>query len=418
VRENRNFMLYAAGRLVSLVGTGVQDVAIPLFILDLTGSGTLMGTFMILSMVPRLLLYPIAGVVGDRVNRKWIMVWTDFGRGALILLLALLATRDLVGIPVLYVAQLLMSAMSALFGPATMAMLPDIVDDDELTRANSVMGGIDSGSMIVGPVLGGIIYGIGGITGAFLVNGISFIVSGASEVFIRYHQETTKVGSVREVLRDLRGGLRFARESRALMTLIGFALVINAFLVPLFAVHLPYMMRVVIGFSARDFGFVSAAFMAGILGGNLLIATLFASSRIEKLLNRGLFATTLFMFALVALMFPDSLATLGYASLATLAAYFSVLVVLGLFNAFINTPLNVGLQRLAPTEFRARVFSVLGLGTQAVTPIGFAIMGIALDLYPAHLIALAVTLMGLVIVATFILRYSKIVSDGLSGGRA
>lgn len=74
MRDNRNFWLFAMGRFVSLVGSGVQDGALPLFILDLTGSGTIMGTFMIISMLPRLLLYPIAGVLGDRINRKWIMV--------------------------------------------------------------------------------------------------------------------------------------------------------------------------------------------------------------------------------------------------------------------------------------------------------------------------------------------------------
>ncbi len=70
----RNFWLYATGRLVSLIGTGIQDIAVPLFILDLTGSGTMMGSFMIITMVPRLILYPLAGVVGDRLNRKWIMI--------------------------------------------------------------------------------------------------------------------------------------------------------------------------------------------------------------------------------------------------------------------------------------------------------------------------------------------------------
>jgi DHA3 family macrolide efflux protein-like MFS transporter len=95
-------LLYAAGRAVSVVGTNIQNIAVPLFILDLTGSGTVMGTFMIVSTVPRLIVYPIGGVVGDRVNRKWIMVWMDFGRGGLILLLALLAAKDYITVPLLF----------------------------------------------------------------------------------------------------------------------------------------------------------------------------------------------------------------------------------------------------------------------------------------------------------------------------
>ena len=154
MKDTKNFLLYVTGRLVSLIGTGVQDVALPLFILDLTGSRAMMGTFMIISMVPRLILYPIAGVFGDRVNRKWIMVWMDFGRGAVILILALLATKNLITIPVLFAAQFLVSIMNALFGPATMAMLPDIVEEEELTRGNSIVGSVNSLSMIIGPALG------------------------------------------------------------------------------------------------------------------------------------------------------------------------------------------------------------------------------------------------------------------------
>jgi MFS family permease len=203
---DRNFWLYSMGRLVSFVGTGVQNVALPLFILDLTGSGTLMGTFMIASMVPRLILYPVAGVIGDRLNRKWIMVWTDLGRGALILFLALLAARGVLTIPILFLAQLLISVMNALFGPATMAMIPDIVEDEELTKANSTLGGIDGLSMIVGPAMGGIIYGLGGIQTAFLVNGASFVASGISEIFIKYTQLTTELGTIRQVMGDLKEG--------------------------------------------------------------------------------------------------------------------------------------------------------------------------------------------------------------------
>ena len=104
---------------------------------------------MIIATAPRLILYPLAGVVGDRFNRKWIMVSMDFGRGVVILLLALLAARNLISIPLLFSAQFAVSIMNALFGPATSAMLPDIVKEKDLTRGNSIMGSISSFSFVV-----------------------------------------------------------------------------------------------------------------------------------------------------------------------------------------------------------------------------------------------------------------------------
>jgi len=171
MKNRKNFWLYTTGLFISFIGSGVQDIALPLFILDVTGSGTAMGTFMIISTIPRFILYPLAGVVGDRVNRKQIMVWMDFGRGSIILLLAVLAARNVLTIPILFAAQFFVSIMNALFGPATLAMLPDIVKGEDLMRANSIVEAVSNFSYIVGPVLGGVIYGLGGIRVAFLVNG-------------------------------------------------------------------------------------------------------------------------------------------------------------------------------------------------------------------------------------------------------
>jgi DHA3 family macrolide efflux protein-like MFS transporter len=407
MKDQRNFWLYAVGRLMSLIGTGVQDIAVPLFILDITRSGTAMGTFMIISMVPRLVLIPLAGVVGDRVNRKLIMVWMDFGRGAVILFLAFLAAQNLVTIPILFIAQFAMSLMNALFGPATMAMLPDIVKEDDLTRANSVIGAVNSLSGILGPVMGGIIYGLGGIQIAFLINGISFVASGISELFIRYEQKTRKFEKVREVVQDLKGGIHFVGAHKGLLTLLVFALVTNFLMAPVFGVLVPYVLRIVINFSAEQYGMIQTSFVVGLLIGNIIIGTLLAKARIEKMLNGGLLIETVFMVFFVALIFPQVIETLGYASWALFSCMFVTFMFMGVFNAFVNTPLMVGMQKLTPTEFRARVFSVVEVVAQGVVPIGFGITGILLDLAPAHVISLFLFIFTLMVTVLFVFKYSR-----------
>ncbi|HCO70292.1 MAG TPA: MFS transporter, partial [Mesotoga infera] len=119
----RNFWLFSVGRLVSLIGSGVQALAIPLYILDLTGSGTMMGTFAVITMLPRIVFGPIAGVLGDRFNRKLIMIYMDFARGAAILAMAYLADAEALTISILFIFQLLISTLDISFDPATAAML-------------------------------------------------------------------------------------------------------------------------------------------------------------------------------------------------------------------------------------------------------------------------------------------------------
>lgn len=407
MKETRNFWLYAAGRLVSLIGSGVQDVAIPLFILDLTGSGTMMGTFMIITVAPRLVLVPIAGVIGDRMNRKVIMVWMDFGRGAVILGLAMLAAQGLVTISVLFAAQLGVSLMNALFGPATAAMLPDIVEEEDLTRANSIRGSIDSFSYIVGPILGGVLYGFGGIQTVFLINGISFVGSGASEFFIRYEQKTRKLGKVKEVFYDLKEGFTFVRTQRGLLILLLFALLLNFLVNPLFSVLFPYVMRVVIQFSAEQYGMLQTSFVTGILIGNIIIGALLAKAKVETMFIKGLLVQSALMFLFVGLIFPQVVEALGYASWTFFSVLFCTFVMMGVFNAFVNTPMAVEIQKLAPTEFRARVFSVLEVASQGIIPIGFGIMGILIDVISPHIVALSVMVIEGSIVLLFVFKYSK-----------
>ncbi len=405
--KDKNFWLYAMGRFVSLVGTGVDDIAIPLFILDLTKSGTIMGTFMIIAMVPRLILYPLAGVVGDRLNRKKIMVYMDFGRGAVLLFFAVLAVRNLVTIPLLFLGAFVISIMNALFGPATIAMLPDIAKEEDLTRANSVLGAFDSVSYIVGPALGGIIYGVGGIKAAFLIDGVSFVGSAVSEIFIRYEQKTKNLGKVKEIVSDLKEGLLFVKTNRGLLTLAVFALLINFLATPIFVVLLPYVLRVVIQFSSEQFGILQTSFMAGVLIGNVIIGTLLARSKVEVMLKRGLLLQSGFVFVFAALIFPQTVEGLGYAGWTLFSVLFITFVFMGLFNAFVNTPLNVELQKLTPTEFRARVFSVLEVSAQGIVPIGFGIIGILLDIAPAHVVNLCVITLTFFVVLLFVFKYSK-----------
>jgi MFS family permease len=408
--REKNFWLYTAGMFISFIGSSVQDIALPLFILDLTESGRAMGTFMIISAVPRLMLYPVAGVIGDRVNRKVIMVSMDFGRGFIILILAALAARHVLTIPVLFGVQVLVSTMNALFGPATIAMLPDIVKEEDLMRANSIVESLSSFSFIVGPILGGIIYGLGGVKAAFLVNGVSFLGSGIAELFIQYQQKTQKLENVKEVITDLREGITFIWNYKGLLILLAVGLAINFLVGPIFAVLIPYVMRVVINFSSEQYGMLQTSFMAGVLIGNLIIGSVLAHTKVEKLLTRGFIAHTGIMAVFVAVISPKFMETLGYASWALFFGVFCTFIFMGMFSAFINTPINVGLQRLAPTEFRARVFSVSGMIIQGIVPIGYGIMGVLLDAAPAHVIALLVVLLETLVVLLFIFKYVKEVS--------
>jgi len=409
----RNFWLYAIGRLVSLIGSGVQSLAIPLYILDLTGSGTIMGTFMVITMLPRILFGPIAGVLGDRFNRKMIMIYMDFARGASILAMAVLAGANSLTITVLFIFQLLISTFDISFDPATAAMLPDIIDSDKLLRGNSILGAINSLSYIIGPVLGGILYGMFGIEAVLILNGASYIASAISEIFIRY-QQTTEKGkiSLKSVFKDIVEGVGYMRKINGLILVMVFAMLSNFLLSPFFSVVFPFFARTIVGFTSEQYGFLQSGWVVGVLIGNVILGTLLSKKRQGNLFAMGLTAETLILFLLTVFFFPYFIDLFGWASWRYFAALGLPILVTGIFNAFVNTPLNTLFQKIVPTNYRSRIFSVISILTQIATPLGAAIYGFAVDRVPVHYLILVSSICNALLTLVFLLKGMTKLFDG------
>lgn len=409
----RNFWLYAIGRLVSLIGSGVQSLAIPLYILDLTGSGTIMGTFMVITMLPRILFGPIAGVLGDRFNRKMIMIYMDFARGAAILAMAVLAGANSLTITVLFIFQLLISTFDISFDPATAAMLPDIIDSDKLLRGNSILGAINSLSYIIGPALGGILYGMFGIEAVLILNGASYIASAISEIFIRY-QQTTEKGkiSLKSVFKDIVEGVGYMRKINGLILVMVFAMLSNFLLSPFFSVVFPFFARTIVGFTSEQYGFLQSGWVVGVLIGNVILGTLLSKKRQGNLFAMGLTAETLILFLLTVFFFPYFIDLFGWASWRYFAALGLPILVTGIFNAFVNTPLNTLFQKIVPTNYRSRIFSVISILTQIATPLGAAIYGFAVDRVPVHYLILVSSICNALLTLVFLLKGMTKLFDG------
>jgi len=402
--QKRNFLLYSIGRLVSLIGTGIQMIALPLYILDLTGSGTLMGTFALLSTLPGLIFSPIAGVLGDRMNRKKIMVNMDYLRGIIILFMAYSTYQGWMNIAFIFTAQVFISILDSVFGGSTNAMLPDLVPIEFLTKANSLNSSINGISNIIGPILGGIIYGFGGIKVVFLINGISFVISAISEMFITYlpHFEGKQKISFKSMFSDIKEGLIFIKVRKGLKELLLFALVLNFMMAPILTIVLPYVLRQEIGFTSEQYGITQSSFTVGILIGSILIGTIFYKSNPKKSMTFGLIVEAIMSFIISGLFFPNIVTTFGGASWTFLIILYINLMVIGVSNAFINIPIDTNMQKMTPTNVRSRVFTVVGLITQGAVPVGMQIYGILLDLMKGYQIALFASIASAIVTILFL----------------
>lgn len=401
---NRNFWLFAFGRFVSQLGWAVQEVALPLYVLDKTHSGSMMTLFVLADVIPSLIIMPFAGVVGDRYNRKGLMVGFDLARG--LLLFGVIAFNFL-GIYQLLTVQVVMAVMGAFFGAATSAMFPDLVEPDELERANSTVSSFTVVARLVGPALGGVIYAFGGIKLAILINAVSFFGSGLFEALIRYEWKTRELESVGQVIEDIKEGLVFLRSSRYLVVLMSFALFMNALGQPFNAVVMPYAFREVLKFTSEQFGLLESAFMGGMLFGNLIVA-IKLGRRAGRYLFKAMAVNGLLMLIFVWVVSPlagvsrDS----AFVTLAVTAVF------LGASSAIINVPLNSKIQRAVPTELRGRVFSALALLVNASAPLGLVVVGPLVDRYSAWGVSLGIWVAQAVVVVHYYVRHREVLLGG------
>ncbi|ASA77456.1 MFS transporter [Thermococcus sp. 5-4] len=394
----RNFWLYTVGRWISQAGWVVQDVAVPLYVLDQTGSGAMMSLFIMAELIPRLLVNPIAGVIGDRYDRKKLMYGLDIARG--VLLFAVIGS-NLLGIYQLLVIQMAMSVMGAFFSAGIVGMFPDLVEREQLARANSILQSGGQILRILGPILGGLIYALGGIKLALLVNAVSFFGSGLFEILIEYRRETRELSSLHEVWDDMLEGFRFMKSSKNLMVLVSFGILLNTLLNPVFAVVLPYLARIELGLSAVKFGSVETAATLGALAGNMLIA-LKLGERSEDFLFGALFAQLLCLTGL-AFVTRSILGELAYPSLL------GIIGLIGLFNTLVNIPLFTKLQKAVPDEVRSRFFTAFETVMMATTPLGMALVGPLIDVAGTTVIILALTVPSVMITLYYYLRFRETV---------
>lgn len=210
LRTNRNFRRLWYGQVVSQIGDWLDSVALFTLLLKLTGSGQAVGLLFLAEFLPGAIVSPFAGVVVDRLPRKLVLIASDLGRAALVLLLLLVNSRE--DLWLLYLAVVAKVSLSAFFEPARSAILPSLCRREELVAANAISGATWSAMLALGAALGGIVAGTLGVRAAFLLDAASFLLSAALIATVRITPGPAHAGVTRarpSALVELRDGLRY-----------------------------------------------------------------------------------------------------------------------------------------------------------------------------------------------------------------
>lgn len=374
---SKDFTLVVLGQIISLFGNAAIRFALPLYLLNLTGSSALYGTVTACAFLPAIFFSPIGGIVADRVNKRNIMVLLDFFTAAVILVFLLLK-KDAGLIPLTTVTLMLLYGIAGAYQPSVQASIPALVSQAHLLAANSVINTISSFASLTGPVLGGLLYSAYGLEPVLWVCMACFLLSAVMELFICMPAQKRKAeNSIWKTVRtDLSESLRFIRREnpvigQALLVVCG----INLFLSSMIVVALPYLITEVLPLkdANRLYGFAEGALAAGGLAGGIC-AGIFARRLQIQRSGCLISACSLCVFPIAVSLFLCSSGILNYIVI-TVCCF-----IIMLFSSMFTVQMLSLFQMLTPSDLVGKVIAAALTVTMCAQPLGNALYGVLFEL--------------------------------------
>jgi MFS family permease len=404
--RNRNFVLLFSGKVISLLGDQIYLIALSWFVLSATHSPLAAGLLLMSGVLPFVLIGPFAGVLADWFERRSILVAMDGARGALVAALALLLWFQLIPIWILFIGSFLLGTFGAVFNPASSAILPNIVPESQFTGVSAIDQFVWSGCSLFGIMAGGILFNLFGIVAVFLINAVSYIISGILELFMRlprrrpdwsaHHAEHRRF--LTSYVADLGEGFRYLRRHRTILILFGCFAISNFLLWPQALIYMPYFYRETLHATAGDLSIVIGSAFIGMILGSVLIPRFQKDRMLRPILLFGWLAAGMANICFALPVFPRIVSLLTIHQITVY--FFSVSIILGLGIVSMNIPVTVFVQKRLDDQFRGRVWAFLGSVNSAIMPLAYLCGGFFAKFIPLYAIFITG---GIILMAVFLL---------------
>jgi MFS family permease len=359
----RDFRFLWIGSTISGCGDQFFLVALPWLILQLTGSGAVLGGIMMVEAIPRAALMLIGGAVTDRVSPRKIMILTAAARTFLVATLAMVTWTHHVEVWQLYVLGFLFGVADAFAAPAAQTLLPSLVAPAQLPAANALSQGAQQIAMLTIPAPAGIIIAAFGVASAFSLDAISFLFIIAALLMLRDPPRVESALPGPNIAHSILDGLRYVKNDGALRTLLLVASVLNFCLTGPLSVGLAFLANSAFG-SPTAFGLLVSSVAAGSLVGLLL-----AAARQQR--RRG------WLLLVVSVIVGICTASIGF--FRHLASLLPILFVMSASAGFLNVHLLAWIQQRVDRAMLGRVMSVLMFASLGLMPFSLAAAGVAVQ---------------------------------------
>ncbi|WP_245987517.1 MFS transporter [Ureibacillus endophyticus] len=405
MQRRATFHLYTflVSKTCSTLGSNVYTFGMSMFILAMTGSAFSFAANLIFSIIPRTLLSPVAGILVDRVSKKFIVLTGQFGTILSISALLIYMMFFDISLLAIYLTTFFYTISSTFTTIAFSASIGNLVDSERIQKAMSFNQLSLSIAGILGPMIGGMLFGFVSIQTFLVINivaySIAFVLESTMNFKLFSNQESTPKESM---IQSLKSGIHYIKEMPVLKNLLFLMLWLNLFFSSI-TVGANFIFVQIIEMDYKLIGIVEAASAIGMLvislyfavRSNLQYPLLFSKRAILTLSTIvGTFAFPLFVPMTSTIVF---------------IYYLMVMFCFGGTLVATNTPIGILIQKDVDENYRGRIYGIIEMCAMGLTPIGTLLFGLLYDVIPAQLILLTCSI--LLILTTLFLMPRRIIES-------
>lgn len=375
-RASYNMYTFVVSKMVSTLGTTVYSFAVSMYILAHTGSALAFAINLILSIVPRVVMSPIAGVLADRMSKKMLVVGAQIG--IVLTLAVVLAYTSIIGLSllVLYVTTVFFQLFGALISIGFTAAIPNLVDEERIQRAMSLNQMMTSVASIGGPIVGGILFGFASFEVFFIIMLVTMMVEVILDMtmhFTLYHQPHVAEEENTSMMQSLKEGWAYVQRNEALRKVFVMVTLINFFFSS-FSVGSNFIFLEKLAILPKHIGWIESCIAIGTIMMSAYMATRKKFQNPLAVSKLGLFGLSSLMIFMVIPLMTSYVYTFN-------VSYYAVLMLLfGAFVIITNMPMGVWSQQTIEEGYRGRVFGLLEMMAMAMMPAGTLLYGVLFDI--------------------------------------
>ncbi|NGP57486.1 MFS transporter [Paenibacillus thiaminolyticus] len=357
---NRNYRFFLTAALISSPGYFIYIIAVEWLMLTMYESRSYLGMMLFASTFARLLFMIYGGIIADRLNRRLVVLISQWSEMLLIAsILACYLTDTLTPIS-LIIVSFLFGIMDAFSGPAHSSMIVSITDKDSLQRANGLLSMAGQYSLIVGPLIGSTLIVTIGFAGVFLFCMATLLISSLLITCVRIPPQQVESTRPTTPWEDFRASLAYVRGHRILPFIIGIGFLMNFFIAGPMGVMIPIMARDILQGSA----FVLACLQIS-LGIGFILGAL-TTSLCKTFVRPGL---VMLCFMVVVVLGYTALGFIHQFALAICALF-----AIGYSIQFTNIPISTYIQKTTEPHMLGKVTAIRTSLATALTPLSLALM--------------------------------------------